>query len=325
MSELDTRHVRRAALSIGLWVGVASGVIVAIGIGVLITVILATSRREGEEHGSSWFGGPPGAKDDFIVDIDVVLPTVIALGLIGVVLLGLVAAVAARRSVRPLGEALRRQRNFVADASHELRTPLTTLTSRIQVLQRRLDRGERVDEGLTELRQDADMMADVLNDLLIAAESESHAGEDADLASAATAAVSAMATVADECEVALTVTGEHEVMVQVPAVTLVRVLVALLDNAVQHSPPGGTVSVRIGRESHTATVRVVDEGPGIEGIPPDQVFERFARPRESGRIRGFGLGLSLVRDVAHRAGGSIEVERSAPSGTVFLLTLPTGR
>ncbi len=147
--------------------------IVAMGIGILIAVILATSRREGEEHGGGWFDGPGGTRDDFIVDIDVVVPTVIVLGVIGVVLLGLVAAIAARRSVRPLGEALRRQRNFVADASHELRTPLTTLTSRIQVMQRRLERGDDIGPGLVELRRDADSLGDVLNDLLISAEGES--------------------------------------------------------------------------------------------------------------------------------------------------------
>ncbi|WP_298866136.1 HAMP domain-containing sensor histidine kinase [uncultured Microbacterium sp.] len=322
MSDADTRGVRRAALSIGLWVGVSSGVIVAIGIGVLIAVVLSTSRREGEEHGGGWFGGPAGTRDDFIVDFDVIVPAVIVLGVIGVVLLGVVAAVAARRSVRPLGEALRRQRNFVADASHELRTPLTTLTSRIQVLQRRHDRGEDLGAGLTDLRHDADMMADVLNDLLIAAEEESLADGNADVATAAAVAVAAMTTSAQDSEVSLTITVDQDVKAQLPEVTLVRILVALLDNAVQHSPARGTVSIRIGRDARNVTVRVIDEGSGIEGISPEQVFERFARPRESGRPRSFGLGLSLVRDVARRAGGSIEVERSTASGTTFLLTLP---
>ncbi|WP_031206619.1 sensor histidine kinase [Microbacterium maritypicum] len=322
----DAARVRRAALSIGLWVGVASGVIVAMGIGILITVILSTSRREGEGHGGGWFGGPVGARDDFIVDIDVVVPVVIVLGVIGVVLLGIVAAVAARRSVRPLGEALRRQRNFVADASHELRTPLTTVTSRIQVLQRRLDRGEDIGPGLVELRRDADSMGDVLNDLLIAAEGASHDDGEAEVASAASTAVAAISTIADEHEVALTVTVVDDgAVARIPTVTLVRVLVALLDNAVQHSPAGGAVTIRIGTDARDVTVRVTDEGPGIAGIPSDQIFERFARPPESGRLRGFGLGLSLVRDVARRAGGSIEVESSTARGTTFLLTLPASR
>ena len=210
---------------------------------------------------------------------------------------------------------------FISSMSHELRTPLTALTSRIQVLQRRHDRGEDLGAGLTNLRRDADM-ADVLNDLLIAAEGESFADGNADVATAAATAVAAMTTSEKRSEVSLAITVDQEVKAQLPEVTLVRILVALLDNAVQHSPARGTVSIRIARDARNVTVRVIDEGSGIEGISPEQVFERFARPRESGRPRSFGLGLSLVRDVARRAGGSIEVERSTASGTTFLLTLP---
>jgi len=318
----DEARVQRMALSIGLWVGVASGMIVTIGIGILIAVVLSTSRREGDEHGGGWFGGPAGFGDDFIVDIDVVVPTVIVLGIVGVVLLGGVAAIAARRSVRPLDEALRRQRNFLADASHELRTPLTTLTSRLQVLQRRRERGDDIGPGLAELRRDADSMSDVLNDLLIAAEGESHAEGEAHVAQAAATAVAAMSTIAQESEVNLAVSVDADAEVRIPPVTLVRILVALLDNAVQHSPTGSTVTIRVGREAGDARVRVIDEGTGIDGISPDHVFERFSRPPESGRPRGFGLGLSLVRDVARRAGGSIVVESSNSDGTTFLLTLP---
>ncbi|MCK2036773.1 HAMP domain-containing histidine kinase [Microbacterium sp. SSW1-49] len=321
----DAVQVRRAARSIGLWVGVASGVIVGIGIGILLLVILATSRREGEEHGGGGPLGPAAGRDDFIVDIDVVVPTVIILGILGVVLLGVVAAIAARRSVGPLGEALRRQRNFVADASHELRTPLTTLTSRIQVLQRRLDRGADVAPGLVELRRDADTLNDVLNDLLITAEGASHPDSEADVGDAVSTAAATMSAIARESEVAIDIAVDQEVEARIAPVTLVRILVALLDNAVQHSPAGRPVTVRIGRDGRYATIRVIDEGSGIDGIPADQLFERFARPRESGRPRGFGLGLSLVRDVAQRAGGSITVEHSTSAGTTFLLRLPAVR
>ncbi|UUT36673.1 sensor histidine kinase [Microbacterium elymi] len=53
------------------------------------------------------------------------------------------------------------------------------------------------------------------------------------------------------------------------------------------------------------------------------MFERFARSAESGRRRGFGLGLALVREAAARYGGSIRIEATSPAGTVFLLTLPS--
>ncbi len=123
----------------------------------------------------------------------------------------------------------------------------------------------------------------------------------------------------------LAVDAEADAVARIPAVTLVRILVALLDNAVQHSPSGGSVTVRIGRAARDVTVRVIDDGDRIEGIPPDQIFERFARPPRAVDPRGFGLGLSLVRDVARRAGRLDRGRALELDGTTFLLTLPAIR
>lgn len=316
----DRRRVQRAALSIGLYVAIASAIVIAGGVGILLAVILVNRRPEGAEHD----GGFPheGSGDDFVIDADRLLPWVLVLGLLGVVLLALVAWLAARRSVRPLGDALRLQRNFVADASHELRTPLTTLTSRIQVLQRRQERGEPIEGTIVELRRDADMMTDVLTDLLLAAEGGAVATGAASVDDAVTSAVDSLRPLADEAGVTLTVDVRETATVALPSVTLVRLVVALVDNAVQHSPAGAAVTVTAVVEGGTAAIRVADHGSGIHGIAPDAVFERFARSTESGRRRSFGLGLSLVRDVAERAGGSVAVESTSDAGTTFLLRLP---
>ncbi|MEV4689463.1 sensor histidine kinase [Microbacterium sp. LWH3-1.2] len=316
----DRTRVRRAAVSIGLTVAVASALIIAAGVGLLLAVIVLNRRPEGGEHDG---GFPrPGGDDDFVIDVDRVLPPVIVLGVIGVVLLAAVAWFAARRSVRPLGEALRMQRNFVADASHELRTPLTALTSRIQLLQRRHDRGEPIDDTLRELRTDAAMMNDVLSDLLLAAEGGASAGASASVDDAVASAVHSVRPLALEAGVSLRSETEGPVTVALPSVTFARILVALLDNAIEHSPSGAEVTVRVAREGGTAAIRVVDRGGGIRGIAPADVFERFSRSAESGRRRSFGLGLSLVRDVAVRAGGGVEVESTSDAGTTFLLRLP---
>lgn len=321
MSDLDDRRrVQRAALSIGLYVAVASAIVIAAGAGILLAVILVSRRPESAEHG----GGFPheGSGDDFVIDADKILPWVIVLGLLGVMMLALVAWLAARRSVRPLGDALRLQRNFVADASHELRTPLTTLTSRIQVLQRRHERGEPIEETIVELRRDAGMMTDVLGDLLLAAEGGAVAGDPASVDEAVRTAVESLRPLADEAGVTLAVHVHQSAAVALPTVTLVRLVVALVDNAVQYSPSGAAVTVTTTVEDGVAEIRVADHGSGIHGIAPDAVFERFARSTESGRRRSFGLGLSLVRDVAVRAGGSVAVEGTSSTGTTFLLRLP---
>ncbi|WP_136587675.1 sensor histidine kinase [Microbacterium hydrothermale] len=317
----DRRIVRRAAVRVGALVAGASAVAIAGGVGILVAVLVSGARQEGGGHQ----GGPgvPGG-DRFVVDLDDVLPWVLGLGLAGVIVLGVVAWAAARWSVAPLDDALRRQRTFVSDASHELRTPLTALTSRIQIVQRRLQRGEGADEPVAQLRRDAQVLDDVLTDMLLTAEGAAQTGT-ASIAESARAAVAGLDALADEAGVRLRVGDLDDAVVAVPPVTVVRMCTALLDNAIGHTPAGAEVVVTARRSEDAVVLRVSDEGRGIADADLPRIFERFARGAESGRRRGFGLGLALVREAAVRVGGRIEVERTSPAGTVFALHLPLAR
>lgn len=318
----DRRIVRRAAVRVGTLVASASAVAIAVGVGILIAVLVTQARTEGGGHR----GGPGGAGigDRFVVDLDDVLPWVVGLGVLGVVVLGLVGWAAARWSVRPLDEALRRQRAFVSDASHELRTPLTALTSRIQIVQRRLHRGEPADEPLDQLRRDAQIMDDVLADMLLTTEGEGRAGT-AQVDDSVRTATGTLTSLADEAGVRLRAPRLTSAIVAVPAVTVVRMCTALIDNAIGHAPAGSDVTITADADDHDVVIRVADGGTGIRDDDLPRIFERFARGAESGRRRGFGLGLALVREAATRYGGSIEVERTSPAGTVFALRLPRTR
>jgi len=320
-TQADEQRVRRAAARIGLWVGIASGIVIATGVGILTIVIVLTSRPEGSLE------RPPDEDDrvdldHLVVDVDRVLPWVIVLGVVGVAILAVVAWLAARRAVGPLGEALRLQRNFVSDASHELRTPLTALDSRVQILQRRQSRGEPIDETIAELRHDTRVMADVLADLLMAAESEQASAGTADVGACVGEAFSLLRPRAEEQGVELRPPADGRMAVAIAPVTLTRLLVALGDNALQHSPVGGAVTIDARRLRDTVELRVSDQGGGILAEDRERIFERFARGGESGQQRGFGLGLALVRDVASRSGGTITLEQSTPAGSTFLLRLP---
>ncbi len=166
-------------------------------------------------------------------------------------------------------------------------------------------------------------MAALLDDMLLAAE----AGDGSvpagrcSLAQAATGAVRRLAPLADDAGVRVTCTGA-DVSVRLGEVATTRLVVALLDNALQHSPEGGLVTLETGSDARFGTLRVRDRGRGIRGVDPARVFDRFARSAETGRRRGYGHGLALVREVASRAGGSVEVETTGPEGTTFLLRLP---
>nr|WP_274637250.1 HAMP domain-containing sensor histidine kinase [Microbacterium bovistercoris] len=315
--EADRRRVQRSALRVGMLVGAASAVAIAVGVTILVIVIVSTGRPE-HPH-----GGAPADNDHVVVDVDRVLPWVVALGIVGILVLGVVAWLAARWAVAPLSQALRLQRGFVSDASHELRTPLTALTGRIQIVQRRLGRGQPIEATVTELRRDAAMLDDVLTDMLLAAEGGTAADGRADVAACLHDTTRTMSPLAEENGVTLRTDAGAALAVRMPAVTLTRLCVALVDNAIAHAPGGSEVTLAAAAAGDTVQIRVADAGPGID--PPDaaRIFERFARSAESGRRRGFGLGLALVREAAARYGGSIRIEATSPAGTVFLLTLPS--
>jgi len=328
----DERRVRRSSAQIGVLVAIASAVVMASVMGALTILILAGARPE-HRHvpGTPVDASDPGGElavpspDRVVVDVDRVLPWIVVLSVAAVVLLGVVAWIAARRAVAPLGEALRLQRNFVSDASHELRTPLTALSSRIQIAQRRQSRGEPLGDSLDRLRRDADAMNDVLTDLLVAAEAAADARSSSDVGGAVANAIETMQPSAHEHGARIVREVPAGLSAAIPGVTLARLLVALLDNALQHSPTGGTVRVTARAAARSVELRVRDEGPGIPPAELERIFERFARGAETGRRRGFGLGLALVREVAMRFDGRVAVESTSPQGTTFLVTLPAAR
>ncbi|MFH8250189.1 sensor histidine kinase [Microbacterium sp. B2969] len=316
----DRVRVQRSALRVGILVAAGSAVVIAAGVGVLVLVLLVAGRPEGGRENE------PGEAvgDHIVVDVDRVLPVVLLLGVIGVVLLGLIAWLAARWAVLPLAEALRLQRSFVADASHELRTPLTALTSRIQILQRRHAAGRPLDPTIEALRTDARVLDEVLTDMLLGAEGADSGDAHADIEGCLTSALATLEPLARDAGVTLVSDVESPMVARIPPVTLSRLCVALVDNAVQHSPSGSTVSVVAMRAGRMVEIRVTDAGGGVDPADRDRIFERFARAGESGRRRGFGLGLALVRETAVRYGGSARLESTSAVGSTFVLVLPPG-
>jgi len=231
--------------------------------------------------------------------------------------LGLVCALAtgrwlACRAVRPLLTALARQRRFVADASHELRTPLTQLHTRAQLLARRVSDDPELSRELAALVGGTRQFGEVLTDLLMSAElGDGYSAEPVDLA-----ALVAAVAVAEEARLAsgdvkLDVTGAAQpVWVTGTAPALRRVVNAVVDNAIGHTPPGGRIEMSL-----------PDDGVGLEPGAAARIFHRFARG-SYGSGRRFGLGLALVREIVTAHRGSIAATANPAGGATFTIRLP---
>lgn len=236
-----------------------------------------------------------------------------------------------RRAVRPLAHALQLQRTFVADASHELRTPLTLLSTRAQLLDRQvatLTTDPQLRQDSAGIVGDVHRLGGVVEDLLIAADPrQDQHHHDVDLAALAADVADSSRAHAEHTGVQLAVSagpGPSAATVPGSPAALRRALLALLDNAIDHTPPGGTVGLDVVRRRRTVTVTVTDTGPGISREQAEQVLRRFHSGGQRAGRAHYGLGLALTHDVANRHGGHLRLAPPRPdTGASFELELPT--
>ncbi len=317
----DRLAYRRSVIGIALRVAVVSAALV-IAIIVLVVAYVLWQLTPNQLHEQ------PGPTDIHIyldtIDLSV---AVIGVGGLAIILAGIAAWLIARRAVRPIAEAARMQRTFVADASHELRTPLTVLNARVQRLQRMTPDEDRRRPVVDDLREDTQILINIVNDLLEAAAGTADPDGSADLRAAMDSVHRDMNVLAAERGVTLDV-EPIDARAGVSETQLRRCLVALTDNAIGHTPQGGHVRITATTTATRVTIRVADDGPGVVGIEPTRVFDRFAHGAPADAIAtstrtGYGIGLALVRDIAVRAGGDAVIERTDSSGTIFALYLPT--
>lgn len=317
--DADAQIFRRATFRIGVQVAALSAVMIITG----AVVILAYLWHEANEP----LDLEVGHTLLVALDPDDLVEAAAMVGTAVIILAGICALWFARRAVAPLEESMRRQRNFVGDASHELRTPLAVMSARVQQLEILVGRDHTLQPVVTNLREDTQFLTEIVNDLLTTVTGEESGAGFCDLRTALEWAGEEMSVLARECDVSLNVKGP-DAIVAIPELPFRRSLLALLDNAIGHTPAGGEVHVRGSVSGRWALVRISDEGSGIRGIEPERVFERFAHgtpSRKEGTRTSHGIGLALVQDTIIRHDGRIEVEKTDEEGTTFLLRLPLAK
>jgi signal transduction histidine kinase len=205
------------------------------------------------------------------------------------------------------------QRDFTADAAHELRTPLAVLRAHVETLPDPAARDALV--------RDVDSMTRLVSQLLAVARAEALTiamDEQADLNAIAVDVGTFLAPMAlgrQRLIEVIEAPGKSTVSANADAVF--NALRNLVENALNHTPPGTTVTVRVNAPS---TLRVEDHGPGIPPELHDRIFQRFWRADR--RESGSGLGLSIVREIMEAHGGRVEVSDNPGGGAVFSLVFP---
>jgi signal transduction histidine kinase len=181
-----------------------------------------------------------------------------------------------------------------------------------------------VGTALDDIDAEVGHLTALVEDLLLLARSDSGALDlnlqPVELGDAAADAATAMTAPAADRGVQVQVDPEP-VMVLADPMRIRQLITILLDNAVRHSPVGGSVVVRVRRDARGAVLEVSDQGPGIAPQDLPHVFDRFWRAKGAPG-GGTGLGLSIAATIVTRLGGRIGVANGAPGGAVFTVILP---
>jgi len=217
----------------------------------------------------------------------------------------------------------RLRRDLMADVAHELRTPLTVMQGRLEGL---LDGVyPRDDRQLGELLEETRVLSRLIEDLRTLSLSESGAlklqKELTDLAGLARDAVEAFAGEATARNVRLEVDAPADLApLAIDPVRVREVLMNLLTNALRHTPPGGSVGVRMtAAPGDGISVVVRDTGSGMTSEEIERAFDRFHKGPDS---PGSGLGLTIARSLVAAHGGEIHASSEPGRGTAMTFTLP---
>ncbi len=212
---------------------------------------------------------------------------------------------------------------YVHTLTHELKSPLAAIRGAAELLQEQPP-AATAQRFLTNIEQQSARIQQLVDKLLVQARLESRPG--LELAPLAMATLVRQAVVSKEAQaerrsVLLQVNVAEEITLSGDGLLISQALTNLLDNALDFTPPGGSISVRGERLDGHYQVTVSDDGSGIPDYALDKVFERFYSLARSDKPKSSGLGLNFVQEVARLHRGSIQLNNRQPQGVTAIFTL----
>lgn len=276
--------------------------------------------------------GPAIAMPDDIDVSEVRFRIIMTLGLVDasiVLLSSLAGYFLAGRTLAPIAEMVDDQNRFIADASHELRTPLTSLKSEIEVTLRDKKIGLRDTKALLVSNlEEVNKLQNLSDNLIKLTQYHKVNGnmtfKEESIKNIISESMSKVSGVAKAKKIKI-ISNVKDTKIEVEKNTLTELFVILLDNAVKYSGKGKKVTVESSKTDGHIIVKVADQGIGITKEDVPHIFERFYRgdkSRTKSDTDGYGLGLSIAKEIVSKHNGSIAVESDSGKGTIFSVKLP---
>ncbi|MEN9245860.1 MAG: HAMP domain-containing sensor histidine kinase [Thermostichales cyanobacterium SRBZ-1_bins_19] len=260
---------------------------------------------------------------------------------LGLGIVGMVMAVAAVGwwlsgvAMAPVLDSYQRLKQFTADASHELRNPIASMQTQVQVILQDPALGEGERQLWQGIERQAQRLGRLVEDLLFLARQD-HRG----LSSTQCCPVDAIVMDVVDNHQALAHQQQLQLSLEIDSGSatdepvfnvdgdydqLQRLFTNLISNAIQYTPPGGSIHVHISHHPKGIAVQVRDTGIGIPAAALPRLFDRFYRVDPTRRSQGSGLGLAIAHSIVQLHQGEILVESQPNHGSTFTVLLPRSR
>lgn len=234
----------------------------------------------------------------------------------------------AARTLRPIEEAHEAQSRFTADASHELRTPIAAMRSEIEVamMNPKLSLSQSKKLMASNL-EELDTLTALTGGLLQLAQNEHGLIEKTavELSEAVNQAQERIILKSKSKKITIITDIPPNIHIHANSTSLVDMLAIILDNSVKYSPENSKVHVSAEIQRKKVLIRIQDEGIGISQNDIEHIFDRFYRAdsaRSKQQVNGYGIGLSIAKQIVEVHDGTIMVNSELGKGSTFIISLP---
>jgi two-component system sensor histidine kinase CreC len=217
--------------------------------------------------------------------------------------------------------------NYVQSLTHEMKSPLAAIRGASELLAEEMPNEQRR-RFLRNIQTETQRMHDLIDRLLALAGLEKRKGiespEPVNTEELAQDVLAGFQPAIEKKKLNIRLTADRRAPLSGDYFLLRQAVANLLQNAVDFSPEGGTVTIEIPDEPNGAVIRIRDEGPGIPDYALNRVFDRFySLPRPDDNKKGSGLGLNFVQEIAKLHGGTVRLTNITPHGAEATLWIPS--
>lgn len=241
----------------------------------------------------------------------------------------------AKKTLRPLEETMEAQSRFTADASHELRTPITAMRTEIEVALRDKKFNFEMAKNLLESNLEETSKLESLSSALLKLSRYENdvkkAFNNVSISEIIIESYEKIESLATRKSIEFDTDlyssdkdkkNKDDLLVNGDKQSLVDLFVILLDNAIKYSPEKSTINISVSKNDGHILVKIKDQGVGIKACDLPHIFDRFYRAdnsRNKEKVDGYGLGLSIAKNIVDLYSGKISVDSKPGKGTEFIV------